>query len=121
MTIFTALGYFACLCQEHAAEGDLHGAIDLLQFFAGDLAVGVPAEQSRIAPAKFGPGVADYPMLGLQIPTTHDLTPVFPVLVEAGALQDDRFVPSHRSHRLLWFRFDRGYAGWVRRALNLDR
>ncbi len=58
----------------------------------------------------------------LVIPTTIDRVPEFPVLLEAGTLEGDprsgpiTFVPTHRSRRLLTFRFDRDYPAWVRRA-----
>lgn len=121
LTIFTALGYFGCICPEHAPDTATHGAIDLLQFFAGDRATGVPEAQSRIPPAQFAPSTSGYVMTGLQIPVTHDLAPEFPVLIEAGSLQGDQFHASHRARRLLVFRFDRGYPAWVRHALGLDR
>lgn len=117
VTIFTALGYFACLFPEHARDDEPNGAIDLLQFFAGELALGVPQDRARPTWAVYGPGLS-FVMEGLAIPTTHDLAPEFPVLIEAGAMNGDRFTPTHRAQRMLTFRFDRGYPAWVRKALN---
>lgn len=118
VTICTALGYFACLVPEHASENEPNGAIDLLQFFAGEEALGVPHDRARRTFAVYGPGDA-FVMRGLEITTTHDLVPEFPVLVEAGTIVGDRFVATHRARRLLTFRFDRGYPAWVRKALHL--
>jgi len=117
VTIFTALGYFACLVPEHASANEPNGAIDLLQFFAGELALGVPESRARPTWAVYGPGLS-FVMEGLSVPTTHDLTPELPVLVEAGAMMGDRFTPTHRARRLLTFRFDRGYPAWVRNMLH---
>ena len=52
------------------------------------------------------------------MPTTIDLDPSFPALIEAGSfdLQQRRFEPTHRARRLINLRFDRGYPGWVRRC-----
>lgn len=118
LTIFTAMGYFCCLLPDHGTDNDANGTIDLLQFFAGDRAVGVDPAQTRIPPAQFAPG--SYVMEGLEVPTTHDLVPEFPVLLEAGNLDGASFAPTHRAQRLLTFRFDRGYPAWKRRALGLD-
>lgn len=115
VTIFTALGYFACCFPDHAGRGEANGAIDLLQFFAGRTAVGLPEERDRPSWATFAPGDA-FVMRGLEIPTVHDLSTDFPVLVEALGPSG---VVTHRARRLLTFRFDRGYAAWVRKALNL--
>ncbi|MBL8749517.1 MAG: hypothetical protein JNK78_10185 [Planctomycetes bacterium] len=117
LTIFTALGYLACLFPDHGKEGERHGAIDMLQFFAGERALGLPPETARPTFASFAPGA--FATFALGIPTTHDLVPEFPALVEVGSMQGDTFVPSHRARRLLTLRFDRGYQAWVRRAFNL--
>jgi hypothetical protein len=55
------------------------------------------------------------------VPTTIDLEPVFPTLIEAGEfdLEERRFRATHRAQRLLKLRFDRGYPGWVRRCKGL--
>ena len=54
----------------------------------------------------------------LPVPTTVDLVPEFPTLIEAGNfdLASRTFTPSHRAQRLVRFRFDRRYAEWVRIA-----
>jgi hypothetical protein len=116
LTIFTACGYFCCLFADHGPTDADHGTIDLRQFF-----VGVPdyPEPLTIQPAIYAPGEA-YVMRGLELPTTHDLVPEFPVLLESGAIDAGGFVASHRARRLLTFRFDRGYTRWVHRALNLE-
>jgi len=116
LTIFTATGYFCCLFPDHGPADAAHGTIDLRRFFVGH--PDPPAPQ-QIPPAVFAPG--QYVMLGLQIPTTHDLSPEFPVLIESGDLVGGQFVGSHRAARMLTFRFDRGYPRWVRRALGLER
>ncbi len=118
LTIFTALGYLACLFPDHGQDGAPHGAVDMLQFFAGERALGLPPETARATFASFAPGA--FATFALGIPTTHDLVPEFPALVEVGSMQGDTFVPSHRAHRLLTLRFDRDYQAWVRRAFNLD-
>ena len=48
------------------------------------------------------------------MPTTLDLNPTFPVLIEAGSFADGAFVPSARARRFVYFRFDRGYPAWKR-------
>jgi hypothetical protein len=117
LTIFTATGYFCCLVPDHGAGDADHGTIDLRRFFVGH--PDPPAPQ-QIPPAVYGAG-GSYVMLGLQVPTTIDLDPAFPVLVEAGDVVDGRFVVERRARRWLTFRFDRGYPAWVRSALGLDR
>lgn len=117
VTIFTATGYFACLCQDHGAvvpgSDPGTGVLDLVVFLAGDSAFGVPVEQCHIHPAQYGPEA--YVMLGLEVPTTIDLLPELPVLLEAGEWRNGAFAPTHRARRLLRWRFDRGYPAWVRR------
>ncbi|MBX3461690.1 MAG: hypothetical protein KF830_00830 [Planctomycetes bacterium] len=117
LTIFTATGYFCCLFPDHGEAGTAHGTIDLRRFFVGH--PDPPAPQ-QVPPAVYGPG-GSYVMRGLEVPTTHDLVPEFPVLVEAGRIDANGFTATHRARRLLTFRFDRGYARWVRRALGLER
>ncbi len=117
LTIFTATGYLCCLFPDHGTAGADHGSIDLRQFFVGF--PDHPAPQV-VPPAVYGLGQA-FVMRGLEVPVTHDLSPEFPVLIEAGALVDGSFVASHRAARMLTFRFDRGYPRWVRRALGLER
>jgi hypothetical protein len=118
LTIFTAMGYLCCVFPDHGDPASPHGTIDLLQFFGGDLSVGVPPERSRIAPARYGLVGDAYAMLGLRAPTIHDLAPRFPVLLESGRIEGERFVATHRARRLLTFGFDRRYPAWVSWALN---
>lgn len=113
VTIFTANGYLACLCRDHAADGP-DGAIDVLRFLAGDPVRGFEAARFTLIGERF---VGD----ALVLPSTIDLVPEFPTLVEAGAMTGSdlataAFVPSHRARRLVTLRLDRGYPGWVRRA-----
>lgn len=113
LTLFTANGYLTTICSDHGAAGASDGTFDARTWFTaspGSLRGG------RIARAEVYVGDA------LVIPTTIDRVPEFPALLEAGTLQGDprsgpiTFVPTHRSRRLLTFRFDRGYPAWVRRA-----
>ena len=55
----------------------------------------------------------------LTVPTTLDLNPSFPTLIEAGAFDLERgvFQPTHRARRLIRLRFDRGYPAWRRRCM----
>jgi hypothetical protein len=113
VTIFTANGYLACLCRDHATDGP-DGAIDVLRFLAGDPVRGFEAARFTLIGERF---VGD----ALVLPSTIDLVPEFPTLVEAGAMTGSdlataAFVPSHRARRLVTLRLDRGYPGWVRRA-----
>jgi len=109
VTIFTANGYLSCLCGDYGLAGPTDGWIDLLRFLARD-------EQLGVAPGVTALHGTAFAGEGLMVPTILDLEPVFPVLVEAGRLDPSRgeFEPSHRARRLLRFRFDRGYPGWVR-------
>ena len=114
LTLFTATGYFCCLFPDHGpAEAD-HGTIDLETFFLGR--PNGTRDGWLVSPTTYAHGEA-FVMRGLEVPTTIDLEPSFPVQLEAGALQGDRFVPSHRARRLLTFAFDRDYPRWVREAL----
>ena len=67
---------------------------------------------SRFDPA--GPFLGD----ALVVPTTIDLDPSFPTLIEAGTFDPAAaaFTPTHRAERLVRLRFDRGYPAWVRRV-----
>lgn len=113
LTLFTANGYLTTICSDHGAPGASDGTFDVrtwVRASPGSFLGG------RIARAEVYVGDA------LVIPTTIDRVPEFPVLLEAGTLEGDprsgpiTFVPTHRSRRLLTFRFDRGYPAWVRRA-----
>jgi len=108
VTIFTANGYLSCLCLDYGLGGAHDGSIDMLRFLARD--------EKSVDPAITATQGAAWAGEGLTIPTTIDLVPEFPVLIEAGTLRmpDKTFVPSHRARRLLTFRFDRGYPAWVR-------
>ncbi len=105
LTLFTASGYFATLCEDHAPAGASDGEIRLRRWFSGG--------------APYSPGA----LIGdvLAVPTSLDLVPEFPVLIEAGAVQGTEFVPTHRARRLLTFRFDREYPNWVRRVQGRGR
>jgi hypothetical protein len=107
VTILTANGYLACLCVDHGLGAAGEGSLDVLRFLAGD-------EHRGIAPAVYATAGTSLAGEALVVPTTIDLDPAFPVLVEAGAMQGSEFVPSHRARRLVTFRFDRGYPAWVR-------
>lgn len=111
ITVFTANGYLATVCENHADAGAADGLFDVRAWFAdiGTLRAG------RIAAADTFIGDA------LVVPTTIDLVPEFPVLFEGGVRDGASFRPTHRAARLLTFRCDRGYPGWVRRAQGRDR
>ncbi|HEU4418593.1 MAG TPA: hypothetical protein VFT55_06615 [Planctomycetota bacterium] len=113
ITVFTANGYLCLSCPDHAAAGSTDGAIDMLRFFAG--------HPQKLKPARYG--LAPFCFVGdlLLVPTTIDLVPEFPVLVEAGSWQGVWFTASHRAPRLVTFRFDRDYPAWLRRAQGADR
>jgi hypothetical protein len=110
ITIFTASGYLCCYGADHAAAGSPDGAIDMLRFLAGP-------EKNGLEPARYALDHSKFVAEALLVPTTIDLVPEFPVLVEAGSWQGVQFTASHRAPRLVTFRFDRGYPAWLRRVL----
>ena len=65
----------------------------------------------------------DHTFLGdvLQVPTTMDLLPEFPTLIEAGTFNLEKlvFTPTHRAGHMIVFRFDSSYPDWVRKAQGL--
>jgi hypothetical protein len=109
ITVFTATGYLCLRCPDHAAAGSPDGAIDMLRVLAGH-------PQKGLEPARFGLGAFDFVGNKLLVPTTIDLVPEFPVLVEAGSWRGVWFTTTHRARRLVTFRFDRHYPAWVRRV-----
>lgn len=113
LTVFTAGGYLATLCLDHAPPEAKDGALDFRAWFAGD---------GRSEPARYGFGGAEFVGEALGVPTTMDLDPTFPCLLEAGTVAaDGAFRPTHRARRMLLLRFDRGFAGWVRKAQGRGR
>lgn len=128
LTLFTATGYAATVFFDHAEPASPDGVIDLRRWLAGDTkalaaarATGrvlTPIEALQLQPAHFGSGAFDYIGEAIGLPTTMDLDPTFPVLLEAGTVDFAtlRFTPTHRCQRLLTFRFDRGYEAWRRRV-----
>ena len=111
LTIVTANGYLATVFVNHAPPDAADGEIDVRSWFADITTL----RAGRIARSDTFIGDA------LVVPTTIDLSPAFPVLLEGGTLRGLDFVPTHRARRLLTFRFDRGYPGWVRRAQGKER
>ena len=107
ITLFTANGYLSCLCFDHGPADAASGTIDARKLLAGD-----PA--AKIEPARYGLLGAAYLGEALDVPTTIDLVPSFPALIEAGSLQNGAFVPSARARRMVEFRFDRRYPAWKR-------
>jgi hypothetical protein len=108
LTVFTAGGYLATICRDHAPEGTKDGALDFRAWFAGD---------GRSEPARYGFGGAEFVGEALGVPTTMDLESAFPCLLEAGSIAPDgAFQATHRARRMIVLRFDRGFAGWVRKA-----
>ncbi|GAB4151076.1 MAG: hypothetical protein Fur0037_19820 [Planctomycetota bacterium] len=110
LTIFTATGYLCSVIRDHSGPADEDGRIDLLAFLGGDRARGID-------PGRFAREGPHFVLTGLSVPATIDRDPSFPVLIEAGSIENGSFVPSHRARRLLRFRFDRGLAAWLRKAL----
>jgi hypothetical protein len=115
LTIFTATGYFACFVPDHAGPGAGDGRIEILRFFGGDRAARIAPEVH--APSRFGATGDMFALLALEMPTTLDLVPEFPVLLEAGQAHGTAFTTTHRARRLLTFRFDRRFPAIVRLAL----
>lgn len=110
LTVFTAGGYLATLFGNHATADAADGVVDFRAWLAGDGAAGHEA-------ARYGFGGAEYVGEALVVPTTMDLTPSFPVLLEAGSVDGNgTFRATHRARRLFELRCDRSYPGWVRRA-----
>ena len=116
VTIFTANGYLSCWCPNHAAPGAAAARLDFAKFFGGD-----PAHPFWPQPAMVTKTLDADVGAALVVPTTIDLEPTFPTLIEAGSfdLERGRFEPTHRARRLVRLRFDRGYPGWVRRCQGL--
>ncbi|MCA8966699.1 MAG: hypothetical protein KDC48_17595, partial [Planctomycetes bacterium] len=108
VTIFTASGYLSCLCGDYDVDGPTAGSIDLLRFLAQD------PTRPALPPAITATVGTAWAGEALTVPTTLDRDTDFPVLIEAGSMQNGQFVPTARARRLLRFRFDRGYAAWVR-------
>lgn len=118
VTLFTANGWICGVVLDHGLGGENSGSIDMLRFLVNDehfRPTGAPAFAGRSA-ALTGPGEARLVALDLLIPTTIDLEPAFPTLIEAGNLDPAtfRFTPTHRARRLVLLRFDRNYPSWVR-------
>ena len=108
LTVFTAGGYLATLFANHAPANADDGVVDFRAWFAGG-----PAGEA----ARYGFGGAEYVGEALCVPTTMDLSPSFPALLEAGAVDANGvFRATHRARRMFELRFDRGYPAWVRRA-----
>ncbi|MCR9243650.1 MAG: hypothetical protein NXI31_01370 [bacterium] len=110
LTLFTANGYICCICQNYGLGPPGTGRIDMLRFFAN----GQPLTDSRAALT--GPAFDRLAGLDLLVPTTIDLRPEFPALLEAGRfdLASARFTATHRARRLVTFRFDRSFPSWIR-------
>jgi len=104
LTLLTANGYLSCLFPDHGQTPGNDGTIDLRAMFGG--------RPPDLPPAAWG--IGNYFGDGTVLPATMDLDPEFPALLEAGQMEGAHFLPSHRADRLLRFRFDRGYADWVR-------
>jgi hypothetical protein len=121
VTIFTANGYLSCWCPNHAMPGSTDARLDIVRMLGGDRHNPVWPQPALVV-QRFdpnGPFVGDM----LPVPTTIDLDPSFPVLIEAGSFQPAKgtFTPTHRARRLVRFRFDRDYPDWVRRAQGQQR
>ncbi|MBL9079896.1 MAG: hypothetical protein JNL08_20550 [Planctomycetes bacterium] len=117
LTLFTATGYLCCLVPDHGPADAAFGTIDLAAFFLGRP---LPSGEWAVRPTTYALGDA-FVMRGLEVPTTIDLSPAFPVLLETGAITGDRFVATRRTRRPVTFAFDRDYPRWVRQTLGLER
>ena len=113
LTLFTANGYLATVFLDHGDGSGPDGTVDIRTWFAGRRPVPVPDGYveywiGRIATSDTFIGEV------LDVPTTIDLVPEFPMLLEAGDvdLKTGGFTATHRARRLLTFRFDRGYRAW---------
>jgi hypothetical protein len=111
LTIFTACGYLSCICKNHRRPNEAGGRIDVLRLLAMDAANPYDIGRLSITEDRF---IGD----ALIVPTTMDILPLFPTLIEAGSvnLETGTFSPSHRARRLIMFSFDDRYASWVRKA-----
>lgn len=114
VTIFTANGYVSCWCPNHAGADADAARLDFARFFGGD-----PQHPSWKQPAMVTSSLDFDVGSALTVPTTLDLNPSFPTLIEAGAFDLERgvFQPTHRARRLIRLRFDRGYPAWRRRCM----
>ena len=101
ITVFTATGYLSAVFDqpEQSADGSI---IDLKTFFVE---------------AQWATEGDQYWLAGLIVPSTIDLNPVFPVLVEAGYGSGHEFVATHRARELLGFRFDHDFPKMLRKVL----
>jgi len=112
VTLFTANGYLCCICKDHSKPTEAVGRLDILRFLAKN---NEPAHKYDIARLLVGDS-----FLGdaLPVPTTIDLVPEFPTLIEAGTFDMEQmvFTPTHRAQRMIVFRFDRRYPDWVRKV-----
>lgn len=108
VTVFTANGYLCCICQNHSKPKATHGRLDGVRMLARNH--DREFDIARIALGDIFLGDA------LPVPTTIDLVPDFPTLVEAGTFDfaKNTFTATHRARRLVRFRFDRKYPEWVR-------
>lgn len=110
VTMFTANGYLCCVFADHSEPGATAGRLDIVRLLANNPER--PFDIGHLSPTNTMLGDA------LTVPTTIDLVPEFPVLIEAGEfdLQKLLFTPTHRARRMIVFRFDRSYPTWVRKV-----
>lgn len=97
VTIFTAGGYLTAILPDRGTEGSPDGAIDVAELLRARYVANAGSDRAHVA-------------FALAVPTTLDLEPAFPVLVEA--LQDG--VPTCANREPLVLRFDRGLARFLR-------
>ena len=93
LTVFTADGYFVT----HVAPDRTTDDRDTIDVFTW-------LKDSRYTDAPY-----DFLALGLKVPIALDLDPNLPLLVEAGSLEDGRFVATHAARDPVWLRFDRSF------------
>ncbi len=112
VTLFTASGYLCCICRDHSKAAEESGRLDVARFLAWNQ---VPPYDYDIARLLVG---NTFLSDALPVPTTIDLVPEFPTLIEAGTfdLTSNVFTPTHRARRMITFRFDRRYPEWVRKV-----
>ena len=113
VTIFTANGYLCCWCPNHAASDATDGRLDFARFFGGDPQNPLwqrGATVTRTWDVDIGSR--------LDVPTTIDLDPTFPTLIEAGDFDaQNTFRPTHRARRMIRLNFDRSFPEWRRRCM----
>ncbi len=108
VTLFTAGGYLSFFAPNAAAKGSADGHIDLWK----------ELRTAALYVHSDTPLATGYTALALEVPTTMDLEPSFPVLVESGSYVQTvagmGFKARRANHQILWLHFDHDYARFIR-------